>query len=524
MTGLPTPAHPSSGRDRPSSGRYPGQRLRIADSTVDSAQARPVDSPASGLRWLRRYRDRLRITDSVVVVVALLAAVAVRWSVVGNVAGTAEPFPDRLGVPVVIAVTWLSALAAFHTRDPHIMGSGAVEYKRTLNATATAFGLLAIAFLVVQAHAIRWYFIVALPLGAGGLLLGRWTWRRWLRSQRAFGHYLSRAIIVGTRLDIEYVAAQIARDPSAGYVVAGAVTDGDGPGDLLVRGERIPVVADADGDVEDIAAAAAAYDVDAVIVSGQFGTGSEAIRQLSWNLEGTAAELVLSSRLTDVAGPRIHFRPVEGLPLLHVEIPSFDGGRHILKRAFDLVFASLALALLLPVFIAIAICIRLDDGGPALFRQTRCGRDGRTFEMLKFRSMVPTAERDRAALRDRNDGSGLLFKLRADPRVTRLGGWLRKYSLDELPQLWNILVGDMSFVGPRPPLCSEAEQYDSAVRRRLFIKPGLTGLWQISGRSDLGWEEGVRLDLYYVENWSLLGDLMILWRTAKVVAKSEGAY
>ena len=167
---------------------------------------------------------------------------------------------------------------------------------------------------------------------------------------------------------------------------------------------------------------------------------------------------------------------------------------------------------------------RRSLSGPAIFRQTRCGRDGRTFEMLKFRSMVPTAERDRAALRDRNDGSGLLFKLRADPRTTRVGGWLRKYSLDELPQLWNILVGHMSFVGPRPPLCSEAEQYDSAVRRRLFIKPGLTGLWQISGRSDLGWEEGVRLDLYYVENWSLLGDLMILWRTAKVVAKSEGAY
>ena len=261
-----------------------------------------------------------------------------------------------------------------------------------------------------------------------------------------------------------------------------------------------------------------------MIVAGQFGGGSQTIRQLSWDLEGTATELVLTSRLADVAGPRIHFRPVEGLPLLHVEIPTFDGWRHVLKRTFDIVFAGTALVLFAPVLLIIAIFIRLDDGGPVFFRQTRCGRDGGTFEMIKFRSMVKAAEQDLAGLLDRDEGAGVLFKMRNDPRVTHVGRVLREHSLDELPQFWNIFVGDMSVVGPRPPLVCEVEAYEGNVRRRLMIKPGLTGLWQISGRSDLSWEESVRLDLYYVENWSLTGDLMIVWRTAKTLITAKGAY
>ena len=233
---------------------------------------------------------------------------------------------------------------------------------------------------------------------------------------------------------------------------------------------------------------------------------------------------MLSSRLTDVAGPRIHFRPVDGLPLIHVETPTFDGGKHILKRSVDIMLSAIALIVLLPLMIAIGVAIKLDSPGPALFRQRRCSRNGRTFQMLKFRSMVQTAEDDLASLLDRNEGAGVLFKMRNDPRVTRVGRKLRRYSLDELPQIWNVLVGDMSIVGPRPPLVTEAACYEGKVRRRLFIKPGMTGLWQISGRSDLSWEESVRLDLYYVENWSLTGDLMIMWRTVKELVNPKGAY
>ena len=466
------------------------------------------------------YRDRLRYTDTAIIVLAMLVAVAVGFALVGDPAITAESALARAAIPVMITAAWLAALAAFRTRDSHVVGVGVLEYRRVLNATATAFGSFAVVVLLLQIADTRSYFVVAAPLGAGGLLLGRWLWRKWLMAQRRLGHYLARAIVVGSRAEALYVAEQISRHAGAEYRLVGAAVDDDDRGDLVVQGTRIPVV----GAVRDGAAAAAEYRADSVIVAGQLAGGSQTIRQLSWDLEGTATELVLTSRLADVAGPRIHFRPVEGLPLLHVEIPTFDGWRHVLKRTFDIAFAGTALVLLAPVLAIIAISILLDDGRPVLFRQTRCGRDGETFTMFKFRSMVKTAEQDLASLLDQDEGAGVLFKMRNDPRVTRVGRVLRERSLDELPQFWNILVGDMSVVGPRPPLLCEVEAYERDVKRRLMIKPGMTGLWQISGRSELSWEESVRLDLYYVENWSLTGDLMIVWRTAKTVITAKGAY
>jgi exopolysaccharide biosynthesis polyprenyl glycosylphosphotransferase len=270
--------------------------------------------------------------------------------------------------------------------------------------------------------------------------------------------------------------------------------------------------------------AASRLGADTVIVAGQPRGGSRYIRNLGWALEGTATDLVLASRLTDVAGPRIHFRPVEGLPLIHVEIPQFEGGKHVLKRMLDVVVAAIALVILALPMLIVALLIRIDSPGPALFRQERVGRNGSTFTMLKFRSMVVDAESRLAALAAEDQGNGVLFKMKADPRVTRIGRIIRKFSIDELPQLWNVLVGDMSLVGPRPPLRREVNQYESHVHRRLYIKPGLTGMWQVNGRSDLSWEESVRLDLYYVENWSLTGDLVILWRTVRVLLHPTGAY
>jgi exopolysaccharide biosynthesis polyprenyl glycosylphosphotransferase len=259
-------------------------------------------------------------------------------------------------------------------------------------------------------------------------------------------------------------------------------------------------------------------------VAGQPQQGSDFIRTLGWQLEGAATELVLAARLVDIAGPRIHFRPVEGLPLIHVEIPQYDGLKHALKRTFDVTLSGLALIALLPLFAILAILVKHDSAGPVIFRQERVGRNGKTFSMRKFRSMVVEAEVLLEGLRDQNDGAGVLFKMRNDPRVTRVGAVLRRFSLDELPQLWNVFIGDMSLVGPRPPLAREVASYEDHVHRRLFIKPGLTGMWQVNGRSDLSWDEGVRLDLYYVENWSLTGDLIIMWRTVKVLTKPTGAY
>jgi exopolysaccharide biosynthesis polyprenyl glycosylphosphotransferase len=236
-------------------------------------------------------------------------------------------------------------------------------------------------------------------------------------------------------------------------------------------------------------------------------------------------ELLVAPGLTEVAGPRLHMRPFIGLPLVHVEEPEFRGPKRLVKEVLDRLGAAALVLLVLPVLLAIAVAVRVDTPGPVFFRQQRIGKTGRPFTMLKFRSMVVDAEARRAELAARNQNAdGLLFKVADDPRVTRVGRLLRRLSLDELPQLLNVLGGSMSLVGPRPPLPSEVARYDDDVRRRLLVKPGLTGLWQISGRSDLTWEEAVRLDLRYVENWSLALDLSILWRTFSAVLHADGAY
>jgi exopolysaccharide biosynthesis polyprenyl glycosylphosphotransferase len=207
-----------------------------------------------------------------------------------------------------------------------------------------------------------------------------------------------------------------------------------------------------------------------------------------------------------------------------VDHPELAGARRVIKGTFDKVVALTALIVLAPLLAAIALAIRLSDHGPALFRQTRVGKDERLFTVYKFRTMVRDAEKQKSALMAQNEGDGLLFKMKRDPRVTPVGTWLRRYSLDELPQLLNVLRGDMSLVGPRPALPEEAAAYDYYVRRRLAVKPGVTGLWQIKGRSNLPWEEAVRLDVRYVEQWSLVLDLQILWKTWSAVIRGSGAY
>jgi exopolysaccharide biosynthesis polyprenyl glycosylphosphotransferase len=248
------------------------------------------------------------------------------------------------------------------------------------------------------------------------------------------------------------------------------------------------------------------------------------LRELAWELEKTGTDLCVAPALLDVAGPRTTIRPVAGLPLLHVDHPEFTGTKQVIKDAFDKLVGLSALALTAPVFLFVTLIIRLDDGGPAFFRQTRVGRDGRGFTVYKFRTMVMDAEQRKAELAASNDHDGVLFKMRKDPRITKVGTWLRRWSLDELPQLLNVVRGDMSLVGPRPALPDEAARYGDYVRRRLVVKPGLTGLWQVNGRSDLSWEESVRLDLRYVENWSLVLDLQILWKTLSAVWRGSGAY
>ncbi|MFO7689093.1 MAG: sugar transferase, partial [Cryobacterium sp.] len=241
--------------------------------------------------------------------------------------------------------------------------------------------------------------------------------------------------------------------PETGSRSSGAAWEASGSISVTSNGQLVPVVAD----FSQVAAAAQSLGVDAVIVAGYPSLDRTYIRTLAWDLEKTNDDLVLPSRLTDVADPRIHFRPLEGLPLIHVEIPHFAGAKHVLKRTLAVAAAGFGILLLLPLLFIIALMIKRDRPSPVLFRQVRCGRNGDSFHMLKFRSMVQTAEDDLAELLDKNEASGVLFKIRNDPRITRFGRFIRKYSLDELPQLWNVLVGDMSLVGPRPPPPAEGE-------------------------------------------------------------------
>lgn len=488
--------------------------------TLPGAQSpRATPTLARRLQRDRGTRLRLSITDAAIVTVTTIT-VAAGSLPEGASALTPVPLQPLLAVSGFVIAIWLVALAAIRSRDSAILGSGATEYRRIVHATGLAFAALAAAALVVDWPALRLELLIAFPAGMVALLIGRWQWRRWLVARRRAGEWSSRTILVGDRDEVAYVLERLAgAGDHSFHVVAAAISDDPGA-PLMLHGRAVPVLAAH----STLAADAQRMDADTVILASKPDADPDYLTRLSRQLEGTCAELVLFSRLTDVAGPRISFRPIDGLPLIQVRIPTFDGGEHVLKRGLDIVVASLALLAVAMLAVPIAIAIRLDSPGPILFRQQRVGRDGRTFGMLKFRTMHVDAEQQLAALQSRNEGAGPLFKLRHDPRITRVGAFLRKHSLDELPQFWNALKGDMSVVGPRPPLPGEATAYDGVAMRRLYLKPGITGLWQISGRSDLSWDESVRLDLRYVENWSVMQDLMIIFKTARVVVRPDGAY
>jgi len=510
MTTFVNPADPS-----------PIAAPRVIDA-VPRTLITPRIAPAieQRLAWQRRYRARLIVTDALVVLLSTGIAAWIQIETVARVDLTDAPWQYGR-VFLMSVVIWSLMLMLFQTRDTKVLGHGTSEYRRVAHATGLAFGVLAIGFVLLQSQGIRTQLLIALPLGMGGILIGRWASRQWLIRQRRIGEFLSRAIIVGNRADVEYVLRSVQGNGLIGYRIVGVtLTDEAESSDALTVGEQAFASV---GTADTAAIVAAQLNADAVIVAST-PSDSEYLKRLSWQLEGTASELVLSSPLADVAGPRMSLRPVEGLPLVQVEIPTFEGSRYALKRAMDIALSALALTVVAVITPVVAIAIKLDDGGPVFFRQERVGRDGHVFQMWKFRSMRTDAEIAKHGLADQNHHTGPMFKIRRDPRITRLGAVMRKYSIDELPQFANVLIGDMSIVGPRPPLPSEVTSYDGTVYRRLYIKPGITGLWQISGRSDLDWDDTVRLDLRYVENWSVIGDLVILWRTIGTVLRAHGAY
>ncbi|MGW3379130.1 sugar transferase [Streptomyces albogriseolus] len=483
---------------------FPSERDHLADGTYHRG---PAD-------WEHRYRRTVITSDTV--------ATAVVVAGIGNFFGVrdAADWHEKWGI--LAFGTWLlvlGALAVSRSWSPTVLGQGAEEFRRLGRSLFMATVVLALGGIALTSRNIKLWIFVAVPAIALVTMTMRYLLRLWLHRQRKEGRCLRPVLAAGSPDTVRDLIARTRKYPHLGWRVD-AVCTTDGPGLDGGRLDGVPVV----GRLADVADHVRRDGYRVVAVTPDPHWSPDRLQRLSWNLEGSDAEMVVAPVLMEVAGPRLHVDAVLGIPLLRVSMPAFTGGRRAVKGVVDRLGATVLLVLFAPLMLLVALLVATDSRGGVFYRQRRVGKDGLEFTILKFRTMVPDADRARAALTGLNEGAGPLFKMRRDPRVTRIGAVLRRYSLDELPQLFNVLTGSMSLVGPRPPLPEECASYGPDIRRRLKVKPGLTGLWQISGRSDLSWEEAVRLDLRYVEDWSLALDTVILWKTLRAVIQGQGAY
>ncbi|WP_431989672.1 sugar transferase [Streptomyces albogriseolus] len=483
---------------------FPSERDHLADGTYHRG---PAD-------WEHRYRRTVITSDTV--------ATAVVVAGIGNFFGVrdAANWHEKWGI--LAFGTWLlvlGALAVSRSWAPTVLGQGAEEFRRLGRSLFMATVVLALGGIALTSRNIKLWIFVAVPAIALVTMTMRYLLRLWLHRQRKEGRCLRPVLAAGSPDTVRDLIARTRKYPHLGWRVD-AVCTTDGAGLDGGRLDGVPVV----GRLADVADHVRRDGYRVVAVTPDPHWSPDRLQRLSWNLEGSDAEMVVAPVLMEVAGPRLHVDAVLGIPLLRVSMPAFTGGRRAVKGVVDRLGATVLLVLFAPLMLLVALLVATDSRGGVFYRQRRVGKDGLEFTILKFRTMVPDADRARAALTGLNEGAGPLFKMRRDPRVTRIGAVLRRYSLDELPQLFNVLTGSMSLVGPRPPLPEECASYGPDIRRRLKVKPGLTGLWQISGRSDLSWEEAVRLDLRYVEDWSLALDTVILWKTLRAVVQGQGAY
>ena len=478
-------------------GHFPG--LQALRASQDSAA------------WARAYLWRAAVGDVACAVVAGVLAIQARFLSAGT-----QP-AAYLIFTCVLPLLWVGAVTLSGGYDSRFIGVGSDEFRRILNAAVSLTAAVAIASYAFKLNVARGYVALAMPSTALLDLTMRYWLRKHLHRMRDAGQCLRRVVVVGHAPAIAELAAMLRRSSYHGMSIVGA---------CLAEAGRPPEIADIPvfGGLDSVSAAVDYFGADTVAVLSCPEMNGNRLRELGWTLERTATELCVASALLDVAGPRTTIRPIAGLPLLHVDMAELDGSKRLIKGALDRFLASLALIMLSPAFIVIAVAIRANDRGPVFFRQKRVGKNGHAFWLWKFRTMVVDAEQRRAELDALNEATGVLFKMRRDPRITKVGGWLRRWSLDELPQLINVAIGNMSLVGPRPALPHETARYGDDMQRRLKVLPGITGLWQVSGRSDLPWEEAVRLDVRYVENWSVALDLQILWKTLAAVLHGSGAY
>ncbi len=464
--------------------------------------------------WYLRYRRKAVAVD---LAVAVLAGLFCTFVPLGD-----APLQSRGLAALALPGAWYVAVLLCHGYERRYLGITADEYRAVGRAVVVLVVSVVVISWLVHAEIARGLVLGAAPPLLFFGLLGRHVLRRGLLARRQVGVDSQRTVVIGNVRTVAPLIRQLRRAPGEGMQVVGACVSGiSTEGDFSTEVEGVPVF----GYPDEAMYAIDLLDAEVVAVSSDPELSGKSLRRLAWSLEERAVDLVIAPGLFEVAGPRLSIRPSAGMPLLHVERPAMSGARRVFKRSVDLVLALTLSLLAAPALLAIAVAIRADSAGGVIFRQTRVGARGETFQMLKFRTMCVDAEHRKSDLASAVDaGNSVLFKMRRDPRVTSVGRILRRFSIDELPQLVNVIRGEMSLVGPRPSLPSEVAGYESDATRRLRVKPGLTGLWQVSGRSDLSWDESLRLDLWYVDNWSLLLDLQITVRTAKAVLRGTGAY
>ncbi|WP_345201204.1 sugar transferase [Fodinibacter luteus] len=472
--------------------------------------------------WQRQHRLLTLVTDAAAAALGLLVGLSVRSLVVGHDAALWGSTDAMEVTSVAIAALWLLLLGQRGAYATRFMGAGTEEYRAVARAAVTLVAVVTFVSFTVKLEFSRGVLFVAVPTMLSATIIGRHLLRRRLAVARDHGLCLQPAVLVGDARAVLELARRIGAAPRTTGLQVRGVCVGDPTSAALAPEELdgLPVL----GAEADTLAVVDRVGAEVVAVASCPSLAGQALRRLGWALEQRNVDLLIDPGVIEVAGPRLTLRRASGLPMLHVERPVCSGVRYAAKLAVDRLAGLLILVLAAPLLLLVAALVKLDSPGPVLYGQRRVGEGGRLFTMLKFRTMCADADARREALEGSHDGNERLFKLRHDPRVTRLGAVLRRYSVDELPQLLNVVRGEMSLVGPRPPLPREVDQYESDAVRRLRVRPGMTGLWQVSGRSDLPWVESLRLDLWYVDNWSLALDAQILVRTAGAVVRGRGAY
>ena len=459
---------------------------------------------------LRVYATRAVIWDFIAVTIAGVVGFTLRWAIPFNVEIND---PAYVSLVVIVVIAWMGVMVLRGAYDTRVLGVGSEEFKRVVSATATVFGAVAIVVFAFKLDLSRGFVLITFSAGLLLLLVVRWVLRSWLRHERRYGHFLHRTVVIGAEPQKSEVVDMLDRDPVAGFTV---VDDLEEPAFDISEDEL-------DDWLDQVMAVIALEDADTVAIAGSPAIGAKVVQRLAWRLEGPRVDLLVAPAVGDVAGPRVTMRMAADLPLLHLDEPHLTGPKRAIKRTFDLVFAVVLFFAFLPFMLVAAVGVKLSSRGPMFYFQERVGRGGELIQVAKFRTMYVGADAHRDEVIGAPDAS-ITARYRRDPRITPFGRFLRRWSIDEMPQVVNVLGGSMSMVGPRPVLVDELPLLGDADHRRHLTKPGLTGLWQVSGRKEVDWDERMRLDLDYVEHWSPALDLVIVAKTVKAVLVGDGAY